>query len=202
MGEGFAGGGVTTGVAASCAAAGTGTGAIPDGGSGTPPVYGAARVISFLVSGITGPLTSVSNSVTLTHSYVGDIDMILRSPGGTVSFVTVSRIGVTTAGSFGSSANYSGAYNFTDAATGTNIWTVAAGLGNTGNIAAGNYRTTAAGATGQTNPAPVTNLTAAFAGLTSAQINGTWTLSIRDGAAADTGTVTAASLVLKGANCP
>lgn len=128
--------------------------------------------------------------------------MILRSPSGLVSFVTASRIGVTTAGSYGDSSNFSGAYNFTDAATGTNIWTIAAGLGANANIGAGNYRTTAAGGTGQTNPAPVTNLTAAFAGLTSAQINGTWTLSIRDGAAADTGTVTAASLVLKGANCP
>ncbi len=181
---------------------GTGTGAIPDGGSGTPPSYGAARVISFVVSGITGPLTSVATSVTLTHSYIGDVDMILRSPSGLVSFVTASRIGVTTAGSYGDSSNFSGAYNFTDAATGTNIWTIAAGLGANANIGAGNYRTTAAGGTGQTNPAPVTNLTAAFAGLTSAQINGTWTLSIRDGAAADTGTVTAASLVLKGANCP
>ena len=151
---------------------------------------------------MTGPLTSVASSITLTHSYVGDVDMILRSPGGTVSFVTVSRIGVTTAGSFGDSSNYSGTYNFTDAATGTNIWTIASGLGDTGNITAGSYRTTAAGGTGQTNPAPVTNLTAAFAGLTSAQINGTWTLSIRDGAAIDTGTVTAASLTLKGSSCP
>lgn len=181
---------------------GTGTGTIPDGGSGTPPSYGAARVISFVVSGITGPLASVASSITLTHSWVGDVDMILRSPGGTVSFVTVSRIGVTTAGSFGDSSNYSGTYTFTDAASGTNIWTVASGLGDTGNITAGSYRTTAAGATGQTNPAPVTNLTTAFAGLTSAQINGTWTLSIRDGAAADTGTVTAASITLSGANCP
>ena len=182
--------------------AGTGTGAIPDGGSGTPPSYGAARVINFAVSGISGPVTAVSSSITLTHTWVGDLDMILRSPGGTVSFVTVSRISVTTAGSFGSSANYSGTYNFTDSATGTNIWTVAAGLASTGNIPAGNYRTTAAGGTGQTNPAPFTNLTAAFAGLTSAQINGIWTLSIRDGAAVDTGTVTAANLVLTGAACP
>ena len=188
--------------AANVTVTGTGTGAIPDGGSGTPPVYGAARVISFVVSGITGPLTSVSTSVTLTHSYVGDVDMILRSPSGLVSFVTASRIGVTTAGSYGDSSNFSGAYNFTDAATGSNIWTIASGLGANANIGAGNYRTTGAGGAGQTNPAPVTNLTAAFAGLTSAQINGTWTLSIRDGAAADTGTVTAANLVLRGANCP
>ncbi|MFN0277664.1 MAG: reprolysin-like metallopeptidase [Pyrinomonadaceae bacterium] len=182
--------------------AGTGTGSIPDGGSGTPPSYGAGRVISFAVSGINGPISALSSSITLTHSYVGDVDMVLRSPSGVVSFVTASRIGVTTAGSYGDSSNYSGTYNFTNAATGTNIWTVAAGLGNTGNIAAGNYRTTGAGGTGQSNPAPVTNLTAAFAGLSNAQINGTWTLTIRDAAAVDTGSVTAANLVLTGAVCP
>ncbi len=181
--------------------AGTGVGSIPDGGSGTPPKYGAARVISFAVSGMNGPVTALSSSISLTHTFVGDLDMVLRSPGGIVSFVTASRVGVTTSNGFGDSSNLSGAYNFTDLA-GTNIWTVAAGVGNNVNIGAGSYRTTAAGGAGQTNPAPFTNLTAAFAGLTSAQINGTWTLSIRDASAQDTGTVTAANLVLTGAACP
>lgn len=128
--------------------------------------------------------------------------MVLRSPGGVVSFITASRIGVTTASGYGDSSNFSGTYNFTNTATGTNIWTVAAGLGNTGNLGVGNYRTTGGGGAGQTNPAPVTNLTAAFAGLTNAQINGTWTLTIRDASAQDTGSVTAANLVLTGAACP
>jgi hypothetical protein len=128
--------------------------------------------------------------------------MVLTSPGGVVSFVTVSRVGVTTAGGSGDNSNFSGTYNFTDLAAGTNIWTVAAGLGNNGIIAAGDYRTTAAGGAGQSNPAPFTNLTAAFAGLTTAQINGTWTLTIRDAAFKDTGAVTAANLVLAGTSCP
>ena len=181
---------------------GTGLGAIPDGLTGTPPQYGSPRVISFAVSGMRGPVSAVSANLNLTHTFAGDVDMILTSPGGVKSFVLVSRIGVTTVGSYGDSSDYCGIYNFTDTAAGTNIWTVAGSLGTFGTITPNNYRTTAAGVPGQSNPAPFTNLTAAFAGLTTAQINGTWTLTIRDGAAYDTGTVSAANLVLKGASCP
>ena len=181
--------------------AGTGVGAIPDGGSGTLPVYGAPLTISFAVAGRTAPLTAVALDLTLNHSWVGDLDMVLTSPGGTASLVTVSRIGVTTANSVGDSSNYSGLYNFTDAAVGTNIWTLAtaAACGDTCNVPVGDYRTTAGGTTGQTNPPPVTSLNTTFAGLTTGQINGTWTLTIRDGAAVDTGSVTAANLKLSGA---
>ena len=88
--------------------------------------------------------------------------MILTSPGGTASLVTVSRVGVTSAGAFGDSSNYGGMYNFTDSAAGTNIWTVATAVacGDTCAVAPADYRTTAAGGTGQVNPAPVTSLNA------------------------------------------
>lgn len=188
--------------AAAVTFAGTGVGAIPDGGSGTPPNYGAPRIISFAVSGISGPVTSVSTNITITHTFAGDLDMVLTSPGGIVSFVTVSRIGATTAAGVGDNSNFKGTYNFTDSAVGTNIWTVASSLGNNGIIGAGSYRTTAAGGAGLSNPAPFTNLTAAFAGLTSTEINGTWTLTIRDASSKDTGTVTAANLALAGTSCP
>lgn len=175
---------------------GTNTGAIPDGLTGTPPQYGAARVINFAVSGMVAPVGDISVDVTLTHTWVGDVDIILRSPGDVASHVIVSRIGVTTAGSFGDSSNFAGTYRFNNGAT-TNIWTVATtACGDACNIAPGLYRTTAPGQTGQTNPAPFTNMVTPFAGLTTAQINGTWTLSVRDAAQADTGTVTAASLNL------
>ena len=114
----------------------------------------ASRVISFVVSGITGPITALSSSITLTHTFAGDLDMVLTSPGGVASFITMSRNGVTTAGGYGDSSNLSGAYNFTNTATSTNIWTVAAGIGSNVNIAAGNYRTTGGGGAGQTNPGP------------------------------------------------
>lgn len=182
--------------------AGTGTGAIADGLSGTPPQYGTPKVISFAVSGMIGAITSISTNLNLTHTFAGDLDMVLTSPSGVKSFVLVSRIGVTAAGSYGDSSDYCGTYNFTDSTTGTNIWTVGGNLGTFGAITPGNYRTTAAGGPGQSNPAPYTNFTTAFAGLTTAQINGTWKLTIRDAAYCDTGTVTSANLVLKGAACP
>lgn len=190
---------------------GTGTGEIPDGGPNAPPDYGTPLVVSFAVSGITGTLTSVRVEFTGTHSYVGDVDVVLAAPGGSPSIPVVSRIGVTLAGSFGDSSNYGGTYSFVDTAGSAavdNIWSKA--LGTNGNpacttdciVPAGSYRTTAPGQAGQTSPAPVTNLTAAFAGLTPAQANGTWTLTFRDAGAVDTGTVTAANLEIVATAAP
>lgn len=173
---------------------GTGVGAIPDGLAGTPPQYGAPLNINFSVSGIVAPITAVSADVTLSHTWAGDVDMVLKAPGGAPSQVLASRIGVTTAGSFGTSSDFSGNYNFTDTAAGTNIWTAATATP----IPTGSYRTTAPGQAGQTNPASLTNLTAAFNGLTTAQVNGTWTLTVRDAASSDVGSVTAANLNITG----
>ena len=185
---------------------GTGVGAIPDGGTGggNPPVYGAPLVINFNVSGVTGGITDMSTDITLTHTFVGDVDMVLAAPGGSPSLVTVGHIGITASPGFGDSSNYGGTYRFTDSAAGANIWTVATDVGCDSSciVAPGDYRTTARGGTGQTNPAPITSLLATFGGLSPAQINGTWTLTIRDGAPSDTGTVTAANLTLNtGAAC-
>jgi len=128
--------------------------------------------------------------------------MVLTSPEGIASSITVSRIGVTAAGAFGDDSNYGGSYTFTDEAGTTNIWTAAAGVGPDAVVPPSAYRPTAGGGPGQTNPAPFTSLTSAFAGLTTAQINGIWTLSIRDGGGGDTGTVTAAQLTLGGTCAP
>ena len=177
---------------------GTNTGAIPDGLSGTPPQFGAPRTINFAVAGVTGAISDVNVSFTATHTWVGDVEMILAAPGGSPSMHIASRIGVTTAGSFGDSSNFGATYVFDDEAAGSNIWTVATGAacGDACIVAAGTYRTVGPGQTGQTNPAPVTSLDTTFGSLTPAQANGTWTLTFRDAASADTGSVTAASLVL------
>jgi subtilisin-like proprotein convertase family protein len=176
---------------------------IPDSPGGTPPVYGTPLVINILVSGVASPLVTLSTSVALTHPWVGDLDMVLAAPGGSPNLITVSRIGVTAAGSFGDSSNYMGMYSFTDSAVGANIWTVATlpGCGDTCQVGPTLYRTTEGGMAGQTNPPPVTSLNATFAGLTPAQANGTWTLTIRDGGGGNTGTVTVANIVL-GTACP
>ena len=177
---------------------GTGTGAIPDGLTGTPPQFGAPLNVSFAVTGVTSNVSDVSINLTTTHTWVGDIEFALLAPGGSPSLILASRIGVTTAGGFGDSSNYSGTYTFTDTAAGTNIWTVATTgtCGDACNVAAGSYRTTQQGQTGQTNPAPVTSLNTTFGGMTPGAANGTWTLRARDAASADLGSITAANLTV------
>ncbi len=177
---------------------GTGVGAIPDSPGGTPPVYGAPLVISYAVAGVSGPVTDVSVSITLTHSWAGDLDMVLAAPGGSPNMVVVGHIGVTAAGSFGSSSDYNGTYVFSDSASGPNIWTAAASTP----IPPGTYRTTVRGQAGTTNPPAVTSLNTTFGGLTPAQANGTWTLTIRDGGGGDTGTVTASTLTVNPTGTP
>lgn len=175
---------------------GTNTGPIPDGLTGTPPQFGPPRVVDFVVSGQSAPIGSISVDLTMDHTWMGDVDVVLSSPGGVASHILVSRVGVTAVGDFGDSSNYLGLYQFWDGSS-LNIWTVAStACGDTCDVAPNSYRTTAPGVPGQSNPAPVTTMLTPFVGLSTAQINGTWTLSIRDAAEVDTGNVTAASLNL------
>lgn len=183
---------------------GTGAGAIPDGSTLTPSSSMAPRTLSFAVSGVTAPLTDVRVSITLTHPFLGDLDARLVAPGGAVSFPLFGRVGATTATSYGESNDLNGTYEFVDpVVTLENIWTVASGLfSSTDPIPQGTYATTPVGGVGVTSPPPLTNLIAAFAGLSTAQVNGTWQLEIRDWTNQDTGSVTAASLTLESAPPP
>lgn len=177
-----------------------GVGAIPD--ATVDGTFGAPLVVSFIVTGITSPISSVSVDLTGTHTFIGDLDVVLAAPGGSPSHVIFSRVGSTTVTGFGDSSDLGGTYNFTDAAA-ANFWTAAGAVGPTDAVAPGDYRTTAMGGAGQTNPAPVTNLTAAFSALTAAQANGMWTLTFRDRGVGDTGTITAANLsILTGGMTP
>ncbi len=166
---------------------GTGVGAIPDATTAGPQTPGTPLNIAFAVTGLSGAPTNVEINMTGTHTFVGDLKATLIAPNGT-SFTVFGYTGATSATSFGSGSDLSGTYNFKDSAAGTNWWIAAA----TTPVPVGDYRTTVSGPT--TSPAAVTNLTAAFAGVTSP--NGTWTLQITDGASTDTGSITAANLTL------
>lgn len=176
---------------------GTGVGAIPDS-PGPTGTFGPPLVTSFNVSGLSSNIGTLAVQVNMAHTWVGDVDVVLAAPGGSPNLVLVSRIGETTGAGAGDSSNYGGIYNFVDGTAGPNIWTVAtdAACGTGCVVAPGDYRTTAPGGAGQTNPPPVTSLFATFSGLTPAQANGTWTLTFRDAAAADVGTVTAVTLYI------
>ncbi|MBS1795697.1 MAG: VCBS repeat-containing protein [Acidobacteria bacterium] len=166
-------------------------GLIPDGTAlGNPPNYGAPRNVTFNVAGMNGSITDVRISFTSgnpAHTFRGDLEAVLKAPGGSPSFLLFSRTGATSATSFGSNSDLTGPYNFTDSAAGPNWWAVTATP-----TTPGDYRTVGAGPSA-TNPA-ATNLSAAFASVPNP--NGVWTLSFRDGTSADTGAISAASLTL------
>ncbi len=63
-------------------------------------------------------------------------------------------------------------------------------------VAAGDYQATTPG--GAAGGGVVTPITPTFAGLSSGQINGTWTLRVHDGGQGDTGAISAATLTLTG----
>jgi subtilisin-like proprotein convertase family protein len=158
-------------------------GAIPD----NDPV---GRDITFNVAGMTGSLVDVQISVTLAHSYVRDLDVVLVSPLGIARRVVFGRTGF---GATGGGNDLGATYVFGD--RGGDWWqAVAAGTP----VAAGEYRASTRGnplnaikTGGCTSP-----LTLAFDTLSVAQINGTWTLHIADQEASDTGAVSSAKLRL------
>ncbi len=180
---------------------GANMGAIPDAPTGN--CWGAfvptPRNVTFDVSGVSGPPTNVELSTTFggpNHTWVGDVRATLIAPNG-ASHIVFSRTGATTSGASGDSSDLAGPYTFKDTAAGVNWWTAAANeTTGTAPVPAGDYRTTGAGGAGQTNPAPVTNMTAAFGGV--ANPTGTWTLRLEDGCAGDTGSISAATLNITG----
>lgn len=161
-------------------------------GTGTPaaiPDPGSVNV-TFTVSGHTAPITSISLDVNLSHAWAGDVVMVLTSPTG-VAIDIVRSAGWNTASNNGND-NYAGAYTFVDPSTpgALNIWTAATVTGDV-NIPPGTYQTS--GANGV-----ATNLFSTYSGLSAAQVNGTWTLTVSDVDAIISGTVNSASLNLVG----
>ena len=177
-------------------------GAIPDGSSPCwNPGTVTPRNVTFQVAGVTAPLSSVAVSTTFgtpIHTFVGDITAVLIAPNGASHTLFGHTLG-TTATAFGDSSDLVGPYTFTDAAAAPpsgGWWQAATVAGAAEAIASGSYRTTASGGAGAVNPAPPTNMNAAFAGVPNP--NGTWTLRVTDSCAGDTGAISAASLTLSG----
>jgi len=175
----------------------TGTGAIPDSPSGTCwATAGTPLSMPIAVSGVGGAITNLSVSLTMTHTWVADLNVTLTAPGGSPSFTIFGRTGSAGGSNCGYSSNLSGTYVFADPSVTSNNWWTAANVGDGTNIATGTYFTTPLGAPAGVVPTAGTAFNAAFAALTPAQINGTWTLTITDNTSGDTGSVTAASLTL------
>lgn len=176
-------------MAASSALAGSFTspgGPIPDN------LPGAPLVINFNVTDV-GPVTDVNLVMTgLTHTWVGDIVATLSGPGGVPSASIMNRT-TDTAGctsTVGDSTNLGGDYRFIDG--GADLSAAAAALTSTQVIASGDY--SASTRTYPTTCSAGLSLNAIFNG-TSAL--GTWSLTVADAAAADTGALQSATLNLR-----
>jgi len=177
-------------------------GQIPDspaGGTTCGDYSGLPLNVTFTVAGMTAPLGNVGVSITsgsLVHSWVGDLDVTLRAPGDAAVRTIFKQTGETTSATgCGDSSDLSGPYTFFDTAPASPTWWgAAATAGATSPVPVTNYRSSTAGgsAGGGTN----TLITPTFAGLSTGQINGTWTLRFHDGGQGDTGAIIAASLTL------
>lgn len=172
---------------------GTGVGNIPDGTSGICGLaaMGAPLVITFNVSGLTGNVSGVEVRLTagITHPWVGDLYATLRAPGGSPSADLFGNTGDAVDTAASDNSDFTGPYTFGDAQAG-NWWGAAAAADATTALPSGGYRTT------NRFSATATSLNAVFAGLTPAQANGNWTLTITDDCSEDTGSISAAVLEL------
>ena len=183
---------------------GTGTGAIPDSLQEGPANYGTPLIVSFDVNGLTGNIQDISVSITMNHPYIGDLDVSLTSPpsAGGNSFTLFSRVGALSFYGHYSYAPLNGTYQFSDSAA-WNLWNASASAENyywISNslipLSSGAYRTSRPGGDALGGTLTTFHMDSGFIGLTPSQANGTWTLTLRDGATADSGFVTAAALTI------
>lgn len=146
---------------------------IPDNSS-----TGISRSIT-LPAGIMTSASNLTVTLNITHTWVGDLVVTLTSPCGTTTIF--DRPGVP-ASTNGNSNNLSGSYTFTTAAVN--------GLSETGAVSAGSYK-----------PTNTAGSTHNFSGLTfpCANTAGTWTLTIKDLASGDNGTLSSWSVAISNA---
>jgi hypothetical protein len=133
------------------------------------------------------------------HSWIGDLDVTLIAPDST-AHVIFSRVGAKEllAGSgfldCGDNHRLAGTYTFTDRAPASPTFAAAAHDAGQSVVPTGSYRTSTVGGWRSTLMTPV------FAGL--ADLNGAWTLRVRDVDLGFTGSVASSSLTLTTASAP
>lgn len=174
-------------------------GAIPDSDLASPVCQNNSTTfkdVTFTVTGLSGNVQSASVSFNAVHTFLQDLEVSLRGPGGSPSHLLFSATGTTTTvanSCAGSSNDLSTANTITFADTAAaNWWTTAA----TNPVPTSSNRTVVTGIGGTSNPPATTSINTTFA---STPANGTWTLRFRDRGSGDTGTVTAASLTITAA---
>lgn len=182
--------------------AGTGVGAIPDAPSGTPACgseneTGTPVVVSFEVSGLASNVSTIGLTLNIQHPYRGDLVVKLAAPGGTPNRYVFSHTGTNVATACGDNTPIDGLYRFYDLApftfnqTGGDWWS-----SRRVPVTPGDYRASTAGAGGSPEGGIPVAMSTGFTGLTPAQANGTWTLTVLDAGDGGVGTVRAATLYI------
>ena len=171
---------------------GTGGGVIGDG-TGSE-VAGTPSVITLNVTGTGEIITglSLAGALSLTHSFYGDLTLVLSHLG--VSVDLMDRNYRTATGTFGGGGDLSGAYMFDNTLNGVAGSPGAMGTGAT--VAAGTYNR-------WNNPTAGSSTAASdFSAFNGLALDGIWTLTATDWAGADTGSLGTAGMRIVGTGVP
>ena len=161
-------------------------GAVPDS-VGECGIDGPPRLVSVPVTGVVGGITTVSVSMVLTHSWMGELSAVLVAPDGT-SHVIFGRTRASSEPYWGTDNDLNAALvTFNDGAAGD--WWAAA---NTNPVPPGTYRTSAMGGF----PGATGAVTAMNPVFNNREPNGNWVVRFTDSCRLDVGTVSALSLTL------
>lgn len=170
---------------------GTGGNLVDSSGNNNPANFGSAS-FTLGVSGVVNSTISSFNSLTVTmgHTFAGDLVMTLTSPSGAVADIVV-RPGVASATGFGTGTNFGSSSGATAPGTATYTFVQSGGLNllpapTSGVYAPGSYNILSAVNNTVVAPGASGLGYSAFNGL---DVNGTWTLTVRDLANGDTGSV-------------
>ncbi len=144
---------------------------------------------------ISGNIEDLDISITMSHTWIGDVDMVLKSPDGLAKLVIFARTGVNSVNPPGGNSILFGTYLFNDHSE-LDWWQGSLqAIGST--LPSGGYRTSTRGNDYSRNGGCNTLLNGAFAGLTPEQANGIWTLSVSDHLAGDTGVIEKVELIVR-----
>ena len=174
---------------------GTGGGAIADGGTGSE-TPGVASVITLTVSGTGETITglSLAGALSLSHTWYGDLTLTLSHLGVTVDLM--DRNYRTATGVFGNSGDLlGGSYMFDNTLNG--VVGSAGAMGTAATVPAGTYNRW-----DNSTPGGSTAFTQTFADFNGLALDGVWTLTATDWAAADVGSLGTAGMRIVGTGVP
>lgn len=171
------------------------TGPVADATGNNNQASATLSTFTLVVSNPANPTITSFNALNLgiNHTWVGDLLIQLTSPSGTTADVLV-RPGVTTATSFGSSSDFLAANTYAFVNSGGTAFPT----GSAASVASGTYNRLGRAAAGQVASDSGLDFTA-FNGQ---DLNGTWTLSIRDYGSGDTGSINGWSMDISSVPTP